>query len=200
MNEDNKLPNNIIYSQKTIEFVTVANEFCKILENLSDFSLKEFVENVYKISSLLHLKALGLPKPEISNKMPSETFITEADWHYIDSAISKKLGQYEVFTDLFEPGDTATPVNISISECLTDTYQELKDFTKIYQIAGEDEILNAIADCKNNFELLWGSRIIIVLKEFHNLLYGNEELKEDDTDVSSEILKGRNWVDNLFNE
>ena len=27
-----------------------------------------------------------------------------------------------------------------------------------------------------------------------------KELKEDDTDISSEILKGRNWVDNIFNE
>ncbi|MCF6184405.1 MAG: DUF5063 domain-containing protein [Bacteroidales bacterium] len=200
MNEETKLPDNIIYSQEIIEFVTVANEFCKILENLNDFSLKSFVENVYKISSLLHLKALGLPKPEISNKMPSETFITEADWHYIDSAISKKLGQYEVYTDLFEPGDTSAPVNISMSECLTDTYQDLKDFTKIYQIAGEDEILNAITDCKSNFEQLWGSRIIIVLKEFHNLLYGNEELKEEDTDISAEIAKGKNWVDNIFTD
>ena len=198
MNTENK-ENNIIYSKETIEFVTVANEYCKILENLNNFSLTEFIKNTYNISSLLHLKVLSLPKPEISEQLPSETFMTEADWHYIDSAISKKLGQYEIYTDLFEPLNSDTPINISMSECLTDIYQDLKDFTKIYHIAGEDVIKNAMYDCKTNFEQVWGPRILIVLKEFHNLLYGNEELKENDTEIKNET-SANNWVDNLFTD
>ncbi len=200
MNEQNSLSDNIIYSAETIEFVTIANEYCKVLENLNSFSLKEFVETTYKISSLLYLKALKLPKPEIKDPLPSETFITEADWHYIDSAISKKLGQFEVYAEIREPANPEIPIEISMSECLTDTYQDLKDFTKLYSIANEDVILNAIFDCKTNFEQVWGPRILTVMREFHNLIYGNEELSEpENSDNNFMQEKGKNWVENLFN-
>ena len=199
-NKENEINNSIIYSQEAIEFVTVANEFCKLLENLNDFTLTEFVKNTYKISSLLHLKALNFPKPDIKNKTASETFITEADWHFIDHAISQKLGQFEVYTEIREPANTDTPIEISMSECLTDTYQDLKDFTQIYHIASEDVIINAMNDCKTNFEQIWGPRILAVLKEFHNLLYGNEELKTEDTDINETMSKGKNWIDNLFTD
>jgi len=200
MENKEKESNQLIYSQETIEFVTVANEFCKILENLNNFSLTEFIEAVYKISSLLHTKALSFPKPEIKQAMPTETFITEADWHYIDSAISKKLGQFEVYTEIHEPANPDIPLNISMSECLTDTYQDLKDFIKIYSFASEDVILNAMYECITNFEQIWGPRILAVLKEFHNLLYGNEELAETDTEDNKHISKGKNWIDNLFTD
>lgn len=198
--ENNESENSIIYSTETIEFVTIANEFCRLLENLNDFSLAEFIKNTYKISSLLHLKVLSFPKPEIKQNLPSETFITEADWHYIDTAISQKLGQYEIFTEIREPANPDTPINISMSECLTDTYQDLKDFTKIYHIASEDVIINAMYNCKIGFEQFWGTRLLTVLKEFHNLLYGNEELETEEQELNGSISKGKNWVNNLFND
>lgn len=200
MEEKDNLNNSIVFSPETIEFVTIANEFCKFLENLNDFSVSQFIENTYKIGSLLHFKALGLPKPDINEKLPSETFITEADWHYIDTAISQKLGQYEIFTEIREPANPDTPINISMSECLTDTYQDLKDFTKIYHIASEDVIINAMYNCKIGFEQYWGTRLLTVLKEFHNLLYGNEELETEEQELNGSISKGKNWVNNLFSD
>ena len=197
-NKENEIKS-IIYSQETIEFVTVANEYCKILENLNDFTLQNFIENIYKLSSLLLLKTLSLQKPDIAEKLPSETFLTEADWHYIDTAISTKLGQFEIYTEIREPAIPDNPLNISMSECLTDIYQDLKDFTKIYSIASEDVILNAMDDCITNFEQIWGPRLLAVMKEFHNLLFGNEEISEDsDFNDETKAQKGKNWVDNLF--
>ncbi len=200
MNNKEKESNQLIYAPETIEFVTVANEFCKILENLNDFNLNEFIDNIYKLSSLLLFKTLSLPKPEVKEKLPAETFITEADWHYIDSAISKKLGQFELYTEIREPAIPDNPINISMSECLTDIYQDLKDFTKIYSVASEDVILNALDECINNFEQIWGPRLLAVMKEFHNLLYGNEELSEEIAYKEPEKVKGKNWVDNLFTD
>ncbi len=199
-NSNKENDNNIVYSSETIEFVTVANEFCKLLENLNNFSLSKFIENTYKISSLLHLKVLNLQKPENAAKIPSETFITEADWHFIDNAISQKLGQFEVYTEIREPANPDTPAEISMSECLTDIYQDLKDFTTLYRIANEDAILNAVFECKNNFEQFWGPRLLAVSKEFHNLLYGNEELKSENSETNNALTKGKNWVDNIFTD
>ncbi len=191
--------NNIIYAQATLEFVTVAGEYCKTLENLNDFSIRQFIENTYKISSLLLLKALSLPKPEIEHKQAPQTCITEADWHYIDNAVSKKLGQFVSYTELRTPLEANHPQTMSISECLTDIYQDLKDVTTLYTLASEEVILNALETCKTNFEQFWGPRIIAVLAEFHNLLYGDEDFSEE-TAYSKDAKpeNSNNWADNLF--
>lgn len=198
MENKEKEMNQLIYSQETIEFVTVANEYCKIIENLIDYKLKNFIEHIYKISSLLLLKTLNLEKPNIKEKLPVETFINEADWHYIDTSISTKLGEFEVYTEIREPAIPDNPINISMSECLADIYQDLKDFTKIYSIASEDVILNALEDCLSNFEQIWGPRLLTVMKEFHNLLYGNNEISEEIAQRDELKLPPQKRINNLF--
>ncbi len=200
MSKNDNLPEDIIYSEATVGFAAAANEFCKILESAGGFSLKNFIENIYKITSLIHVKALSLPDTEDTVRLPSETFITEADWHYINSAISRKLGEFDIYGEVREPANPETPAAISMSECLTDIYQDLKDFLKIYQIGTREAILSALEDCKESFRQFWGPRLISVMNEFHILLYGNEELKETDTpENKNNKPKGNNWVDNLFN-
>ncbi len=173
------LPDKIIYSKEVIEFVTVANEYCMLLESLNLLTREQFVKQTYNILTLLHLKAIILPKPKDISNANTESFVNEADWHFIDNGISRKLGSLETYSELREPLDPDSVLNVSISECLTDTFQDLKDFTQIYQFGNEDAITEALWECKNNFEQIWGSRIILVLKEFHNLIYGNVDFTED---------------------
>ncbi|MCF6365088.1 MAG: DUF5063 domain-containing protein [Bacteroidales bacterium] len=198
--ENNNLPDKLIYTKEVIEFVTVANEYCLLIESLNVLTREQFIEQAYKLLTLLHLKAVILPKPKNIINAETETFITEADWHFIDTGISTKLGSLETFNDLIEPATPDSPVNISLSECLTDTYQDLKDFTQLYQFGNEEAITEGLWECKNNFEQIWGSRIIIVLKEFHNLLYGNIDLATEENKDKTEIQKGdsKNWLDEIF--
>jgi len=199
--EENNLPDKLIYATEVIEFVTVANEYCLLLESLNELTREEFIKQAYKLLSLLHLKAIILPKPENISNAETETFINETDWHFIDTGISVKLGSLETFNDLIEPAIPDAPVNISLSECMTDIYQDLKDFTQLYQFGNEEAITEGLWECKNNFELIWGPRLIIVLKEFHNLLFGNVDLSnDDDKDKKSDNQNesSENWLDNIF--
>ncbi|MCD4794167.1 MAG: DUF5063 domain-containing protein [Bacteroidales bacterium] len=196
--KENNLPDKLIYTKEVIEFVTVANEYCVLLESLETLTREQFIEETYKILTLLHLKALTLPKPKDISNVETETFMNEADWHFIDTGISTKLGSLETFNDLREPIIPDNPVNISISECLTDTYQDLKDFTQLYQIGNEDAVTEGLWECKNNFEQIWGPRIIIVMKEFHNLIYGDNDLSEEEKTSQKLNPKGENWIDDIF--
>ena len=196
--KENNLPDKLIYTKEVIEFVTVANQYCILLESTETLTREQFIDNTYKILTLLHLKALTLPKPKNISNVETETFMNEADWHFIDNSISTKLGSLETFNDLTEPIIPDNPVNISISECLTDTYQDLKDFTQLYQIGNEDAVTEGLWECKNNFEQIWGPRIIIVMKDFHNLLYGDKDLSEEEKTSQESNPKSENWVDNIF--
>ncbi len=196
--EENNLPDKLIYSTEVIEFVTVANEYCMLLEGLNELTREEFIEQSYKMLTLLHLKAITLPKPENLENAETETFMNEADWHFIDTGISTKLGSLEKFNELIEPAIPDNPINISLSECMTDTYQELKDFTQLYQFGNEEAITEGLWECKNNFEMIWGPRIIIVLKDFHNFVYGNIDLNDVESKPEEQTKKGDSWLDEVF--
>ncbi len=197
--KENNLPDKLIYTKEVIEFVTVANEYCVLLESLESLTREQFIKSTYKILTLLHLKSLTLPKPKDISNIETETFMNEADWHFIDNNISTKLGSMETFNDLREPIIPDNPVNISISECLTDTYQDLKDFIQLYQIGNEDAVTEGLWECKNNFEQIWGPRIIIVMKEFHNLLFGNIDLSNEENKKSEQQSQNsENWINDIF--
>ena len=51
----------IVFSRNTIEFVTVAAEFCAYLERTNEQSRKDFVETLLKLLPLLYIKAQMLP-------------------------------------------------------------------------------------------------------------------------------------------
>ena len=200
--KETNLPDKLIYTKEVIEFVTVANEYCVLVESLNVLTREQFVEQTYKMLSLLHIKAILSPKPSNISNANTETFMNESDWHFIDNGLSEKLGSFEVFSDLKEPLDPETTINISLSECLTDIYQDLKDFTQLYHFGNEEAITEGLWECKNNFQNIWGPRLIIVLKEFHSLLYGNLDLteKEEDTDSNTNNEKGNSaaWLDGVF--
>jgi hypothetical protein len=192
------LPDNIIYSPEVIEFVTIANEYCLLLEGLNELSREEFIEQSYKLLTLLHLKAIVLPKPANVSDAETETFMNEADWHFIDQGISTKLGSLETFNELVEPARPNVPLELSLSECMTDTYQDLKDFTQLYQFGNEEAITIGLWECKTNFEQIWGPRIIIVMKEFHNLLYSDTEINDETDNTENLEQNNDNWLDDRF--
>jgi hypothetical protein len=78
----------IVFSRDTVEFVTVAAEFCAYLERANSNSRKEFVDTLLKLLPLLYLKAQMLPDEESISDDGLEQFVTE-DW----------MKQFE--TDLF---------------------------------------------------------------------------------------------------
>ena len=200
LEKETNLPDKLIYSKEVIEFVTVANEYCLLVESLNVLTREQFIEQSYKMLSLLHLKSILLPMPKDVNNANTETFMNEADWHFIDNGLSEKLGSFEVYSELKEPLDPETNINISLSESLTDIYQDLKDFTQLYHFGNEEAITEGLWECKNNFQNIWGPRLIIVLKEFHNLLYGNIDLSENEKEEGAYSKKENtaSWLDGVF--
>jgi hypothetical protein len=181
MSENHHSQDDHIYTKEIIEFTTVANEFCKLLENLQSQSRKEFIHNTYKILTLLQSKVILLADFKKESEFESESFVNEADWHFIDTAISEKLGSFEIFSELREPADPEVFGEVTISECLADTYQDLKDFTQIFQLGNPEAVAQAIFECKNSYEQYWGPRIMIVIRELHLLIYGERDLDEEES-------------------
>ena len=60
--------NNPIYERNTLEFVTVALEFCTFVETAGQNGLFDFIDKGIKLLPLLYLKATLLPEAEVDDE------------------------------------------------------------------------------------------------------------------------------------
>jgi len=179
-----------VYNKNTIEFVTVANEFCLLLESCGKISKMDFIDRSQKLLPLLYLKASLLPKVENEFEGEIEKFVGEGDWEYIRTAVIEKMGANDEYLEVFDDGmrDSDEPVVASISENFADIYQDLKDFLTSYRIASVEIMNDALWDLNNNFYQYWGQAIVNSLRAIHYLLAHPEKLEDDLNDQGSSSL------------
>lgn len=174
--------NHIVYSKNVLEFVTVANEYCNQIEGVERLSTKDFFSVTTRILPLLYIKASMLPKIEPVLDENIQKAVREEDYVRIQHALLAKVGSHDDFLEVFVPNNDLDQKEVasSISENLTDIYQDVKDFLFAYRI-GVDEIMNdALAELVDAFELYWGQKLVNVLRACHNVLYGDNNLEEEE--------------------
>lgn len=174
-----------VYSRNVIEFVAVANEFCKYAEHASEIKGDELLSILQRILPLMYLKASLLPSLEPFFEDGNEKFVMESDWNRIHKSFRQQFGTAddypEIFNEKFE--ETGVPVMASISEDLTDTYQDIKNFLLLYQTGTQEVMNDAVWECRMNFENYWGQKLVNTLKAIHRFIYSGEEIeKVDDTE------------------
>jgi hypothetical protein len=171
----------VVYSRNVIEFATVANEFCAFVESAGELGRKDFLGKLQKILPLLYLKTSLLPsldEPDEETETP-EKFVSESDYLFILKKLSSKLGEFDSYTELPEPGIQVGEINVeaNISENVADIYQDMKDFILAYRIGTVDVMRAALWECKNNFEQYWGQRLVNGLRAIHMLVYGSVNIE-----------------------
>ncbi|HNW56160.1 MAG TPA: DUF5063 domain-containing protein [Bacteroidales bacterium] len=174
-----------VYSRNVIEFVAVANEFCKYAERASEVKGDELLKILQRILPLLYLKATLLPQLSPFFEDGNEKFVTESDWIKIDETLKDKFGTADDYLEVFDEKikETEGPVVSSISENMADIYQDLKDFLLLYQ-TGTGEVMNdAVWECRMNFENFWGQKLTNAMRAIHKFIYSGEEIGKVENDV-----------------
>ncbi|UCG26725.1 MAG: DUF5063 domain-containing protein [Bacteroidales bacterium] len=173
--------NHIVFSKNVIEFVTVAKEYCTFLDNIDRIKRTAFIDKSRKILSLLYLKAALLPANNPVLDEGNEKFVTEAEWDLVHTKVLRKLGQYDQYTEVFDPRmqEDGEPFQASLSENLADIYQNLMDFLLLYRIGNTDIMNDALWECRLNFEQYWGQGLVNALGALNRVLYGGDIADEN---------------------
>ena len=95
--------NNPIYERNTLEFVTVALEFCTFVENAGNTGLFDFLDKAVKILPLLYLKATLLPEAEEDEDAEPELTVTEDMYESVRNRIAGLLGEKDSYLETFHP-------------------------------------------------------------------------------------------------
>ena len=94
----------IVYSRNTVEFVTVAAEFCAYLEQSEGRKCRDFTDTVLKLLPLLYLKAALLEDIEGAEDFLPEAFVSEQDYEFVRLTLSALLGEKDDYLDFCNEG------------------------------------------------------------------------------------------------
>ncbi len=169
----NSYTNNIVYAPLTLDFVTISVEFCSFLERSESIQQIDWIKTLVRILPLLYVKATLLPTVETLNDDYLETFVSEQDYLFVANKVSSIVGEHDVYLDVFvgEMKYSDRPVSSFISEDVADIYQDIRNFISIYQLGLEDNMINALKVCTDNFRLFWGQKLVNVLRPLHAIIY-----------------------------
>ena len=185
-----------VYSRNVVEFVAVANEFCKYVEHASELKGDELLKILQRIMPLMYLKASLLPQLEPFFEDGNEKFVKEADWAIISDTLKEKFGTADDYLEVFDDKikETEGPVVSSMSENMADIYQDMKDFLLLYQ-TGTAEVMNdAVWECRMNFESFWGQKLVNSMRAIHKFIYSGEEIgKVEKNEENDENRNTANW-------
>lgn len=171
----------IVFQRNTIEFVTVAAEFCAYLEQATEHTRKEFTGTLLKLLPLLYLKAQMLPDEERLSDEDLQDFVSEDSYEILRINISELLGDKDTYLDVFveEMKYSDTPVTKTISEDLADIYQDIKNFVSLFQVGINETMHDAIIDCNDHFRQYWGQRLVNTLRALHEIKYNTAPDEEE---------------------
>lgn len=167
---------NPIFAHNTIEFVTVALEYCTMVENINNLNQFDFINKAVKILPLLYLKATLLPILESNDDIEPEQAVTEVMYESIREKIANLLGEKDSFLETFHTDMqySDTPIISFISENLADVYQDMGNFISLFRQGNEDLMRESIVICQQNFKDFWGQQLLNALKALHYSRYNNE--------------------------
>ena len=187
---------NPVYSRNVIEFVAVANEYCKYAEHASQLKGDELLRILQRILPLMYIKASLLPALEPFFEDGNEKFVTESDWTVIHDTLKNKFGTADDYLEVFDEktNETEGPVTSSISENMADIYQDIKDFLLLYQTGTAEVMSDALWECRMNFENFWGQKLVNAMRAIHKFIYSGEEIEKVE-EQSKENDENRNTSD-----
>ena len=174
----------VIFERNTVEFVTVAAEYCAFIERSEGQERAEFVDTLLKILPLLYIKASMLAECELMGEDELENFVTEDDYEVIRINLQELLADYDDYLDVFveDMKYSDTPIRKSISEDLSDIYQVIKDFVCQFRSGLNETMHDALSQCRQHFADYWGQTLVNTMRALHDVKHSNPNEEEESFD------------------
>lgn len=165
----------VLTSKAVIEMIALTSEYCHFIENIETFPADDRLPFIQKIFTALYLKGLLFPSIEVNHEEYHERFITEEEYELVHLKLTTVFEEINFFPVVNLMEEDTEPIPISLSECLTDIYIDVKEFLLLYGKGTLGAKENAVSACKMDFLQNWGYKITIVLYYLHSLIGKTQE-------------------------
>ena len=170
-------------SPNDLAFIALTNEYCHLLENISQNGKDTFVTSLLKLLPRIYITATDLSMDFAFSDYEIDPYLTEENYDFLRNQVAAVMGQDDVYLEVFleDMKYSDTPIATTVSENLADLYQEFFNFVASVKDRPTTEQQELIGLCKDNFKNYWGQTLCNVLRALHNCSYS---ISDDDTDMS----------------
>ena len=105
-----------------------------------------------------------------------DSYLQETEYNSVREALYQVLGDKDDYLEVFEVDMkySDAPILTTISENLSDLYQEMYNFVMSVKNSPAEVANDIILSFKTNFSEYWGQTLVNVLRALHNVKYNNE--------------------------
>ncbi len=170
--EKEDIPKLPIYYPTVLEMLAVAFDYCSFMEKADGKNRQEIASYLVKVLPLLYVKGELLPEVEPEYPEANERFVTEEEWEGLFNILRNKFERDDIYY-AFDPAayGWGEALKVSLSEHLTDIYQDMKDFVILYQKNSRASKENAVAEIRRLFFSHWGPRAASALPALHYMAH-----------------------------
>lgn len=161
-----------IYSQSVLDFVRVSTEYCKYIEQCQGSSLAYFTRVMRGLLPMVYLKlTLMGDVPEVAGW--NDRKLTEEDYDFVRSSVAQIMADKDDFLDVFVEDFkySEQPVLCTVSECLADIYQQLRELVETFREGYEEAMEVALAEVVEEFRMQWGQKLLNALRAIHDVCF-----------------------------
>lgn len=161
-----------VFDRNTVEFVTVAAEYCSFVEKAGECEPERMLDVLSKLLPLLYLKASMLDEVTVQGLYLEES-VSEPEYDALRSRLQAVLRENDDYLEVFveEMKYSDTPVRRCISEDLADIWQALKNFVNSYRSGLSEVMEEAVAVVTDGFRTYWGQTLANTLRAVHSAKY-----------------------------
>lgn len=151
-----------------IEFLTVAREYCLLIENCPKYSPEDFRKVSARMLAYLYVRASVLPE-DGEEKLDGDLmeYVDEFEYQSMWSQLSEKLCDDDSYIKVVDIRKDEEVSQGSISEDMADIYQSLKNYVLRCQMNIDDITNDAQIAVKREFTEFWGASLTNALMALH---------------------------------
>ena len=195
----------LLIAPQTKAFVKLCRQYYEYLEELPDKNVSDFWTTQLSLLSAIYADIFKLPQINMRYSSEVEKFVLEREYNQTFIRLVTYVGaldRYADFSDLSHPGSVKV-IEASLSEMLTDIFQELKDFVLLYDTGTLENMNDAIAECIDTFGRYWGVKLLSAMRIIHVNLFHNryaeskKSSSSEDDDLDEEIIDDGDYDDEM---
>jgi hypothetical protein len=176
-------------------FVKNCEEYCKLIESLDEMTSVNALQDI-KIALLpIYQKMHRIVRPKTKYEHDAEKYVTERQYNKIRKVLLTIVGSRDTYNEIFNPEkpNSKKSSQASLSEDLTDVYQDLKDFVQWHGQGTFEAMNDAIIELVDTFGKFWGMKLLNAVRYIHAFqyikpsAYGGLDDLDDASDEEDEV-------------
>lgn len=166
-------------SPNVLTFIGLANEYCVALSNTYEAEKEEFVAEMLRLLPRIYISMCDVnveqPMFEDNFYSGSASYVDEDYYESVRRGVETLMGEDDTFLETFEEDMkySDTPIAASVAESLADIFQDLFNFVSVVKDSEGVQTMEALGECKENFEAYWSQTLCNVLRALNHYRYSS---------------------------